>query len=133
MLVPIPSGVVVVVASALLVALLISGSYKIVDNVFKPLTLALLAYIGSDALARPDWTTARWQDRAIDVGAGMVFSNIITYFVSLATAATLNAQGQTDVNSAADAARALEPLADSAATMLFAVGLIGAGALAVPF
>jgi Mn2+/Fe2+ NRAMP family transporter len=62
----------------------------------------------------------------------MLFSNVITYFVILATAATLNARGQTDVNSAADAARALQPLAGSAASLLFAIGLVGCGVLAVP-
>ena len=74
----------------------------------------------------------RLHDRAIDVGAGMLFSNVITYFVILATAATLNANGQTDVNSATDAARALQPLAGNAASLLFAIGLIGCGVLAVP-
>jgi Mn2+/Fe2+ NRAMP family transporter len=62
----------------------------------------------------------------------MIFSNVITYFVILATAATLHASGQTEVNSAADAARALQPLAGNAASLLFGAGLIGAGVLAVP-
>jgi Mn2+/Fe2+ NRAMP family transporter len=61
-----------------------------------------------------------------------VFSNVITYFVILATAATLFATGQTQVNTATDAARALQPLVGPAATVLFAVGLVGAGVLAVP-
>src|SRR5438045_1063571 len=62
----------------------------------------------------------------------MVFCNLVFYFVILASAATLNKTGHTDVQSATDAARALEPLAGSAAKYLFAVGLIGAGSLAVP-
>jgi len=69
---------------------------------------------------------------AADTAIGMLLSNLVMYFVILATAATLHASGKTDVSSAADAARALEPLAGSAAKYLFAVGLIGAGLLAVP-
>jgi NRAMP (natural resistance-associated macrophage protein)-like metal ion transporter len=76
--------------------------------------------------------TRRLHDRTLDVATGMGFSNLITYFVILATAATLHQAGQTDVTSAADAARALEPIAGNAAGLLFAAGLIGAGALAVP-
>ena len=62
----------------------------------------------------------------------MLFSNLVSYFIILAAAATLNAAGQTDVNSAADAARALGPLAGNWATILFALGMIGSGLLAVP-
>lgn len=67
-----------------------------------------------------------------DTVAGMIFCNVVFYFVILAAAATLNATGQTDVQSATEAAQALRPLAGSLATVLFAVGLIGAGLLAVP-
>ena len=69
---------------------------------------------------------------ALDVNTGMVFSNAVMYFIILATAATLNAAGQTDVKSAADAAQALRPLAGDAASILLALGLVGAGFLAVP-
>lgn len=69
---------------------------------------------------------------AWDVNIGMAFANLVFYFIILATAATLHANGKTDVQSAADAAEALRPMAGSAATYLFAVGLIGAGVLAVP-
>jgi Mn2+/Fe2+ NRAMP family transporter len=54
------------------------------------------------------------------------------YFIILATAATLWKAGQTDIQSAADAAVALEPLAGPWAKTLLALGLIGAGFLAVP-
>ena len=67
-----------------------------------------------------------------DVTVGMVFSQLITFFVQLATAATLNQQGRTDIESAGQAAEALRPLAGDAAGLLFAIGIIGAGCLAVP-
>jgi Mn2+/Fe2+ NRAMP family transporter len=66
------------------------------------------------------------------VNAGMAFSNIVMYTVILATAATLHASGQTDIQSATDAAQALRPLAGDLSTLLFAVGLIGGGVLAIP-
>ncbi len=67
-----------------------------------------------------------------DVLVGMLFSNVILYFIILSTGATLHAAGHTDVNSAADAAAALEPLAGHAAKLLFALGVVGVGFLAVP-
>ena len=77
----------------------------------------------SDAeLSRAKWDTI----------TGMFISNVVFYFVILACAATLNASGNTEISSAAQAAEALRPLAGSAATYLFAVGIIGAGVLAVP-
>jgi NRAMP (natural resistance-associated macrophage protein)-like metal ion transporter len=69
---------------------------------------------------------------AWDVHAGMFFSNLIMYFVILSTAATLFRSGQTNIVSAQQAAEALRPLAGSAASLLFAIGIIGAGVLAVP-
>jgi NRAMP (natural resistance-associated macrophage protein)-like metal ion transporter len=69
---------------------------------------------------------------ATDVTVGMVFSNVVMYFLILATAATLHVAGQTQINSAADAAEALRPLAGDASGILLALGLIGAGFLAVP-
>jgi len=67
----------------------------------------------------------------IDVFTGMIFSVLIMFAIIAATAATLGAHGKT-VSSAADAARALEPIAGNSATILFAVGFIGSGVLAVP-
>jgi len=67
-----------------------------------------------------------------DTMAGMVFSEVVAYFIILASGATLFAAGKTDVASATDAAQALRPLAGDAAALLLAVGLIGAGVLAVP-
>jgi Mn2+/Fe2+ NRAMP family transporter len=68
----------------------------------------------------------------LDVIAGMAFSNVAMFAIITATAATLHAHGKTNLNSAADAARALEPLAGQWAGALFAVGFIGSGMLAIP-
>jgi Mn2+/Fe2+ NRAMP family transporter len=62
----------------------------------------------------------------------MAFSEIVAYFIILATAATLFTHGKTDIQSATDAAQALRPVAGDASALLLAVGLIGAGVLAVP-
>jgi len=67
-----------------------------------------------------------------DTVAGMVFSEIVAYFIILATGATLFVAGKTNIASATDAAQALRPLAGDAAAILLAIGLIGAGVLAVP-
>jgi NRAMP (natural resistance-associated macrophage protein)-like metal ion transporter len=68
----------------------------------------------------------------IDVDAGMIFASVVFYFVVLASAVTLHASGKTDIQTATDAAEALRPLSHGAATILFALGLIGSGFLAVP-
>lgn len=68
----------------------------------------------------------------LDTVAGMVFSEVVAYFIILAAGATLFAQGQTTIGSATDLAEALRPVAGDASTILLAVGLIGAGMLAVP-
>ena len=82
--------------------------------------------------AREGATREELRHAALDTNVGMLFCNVVFYFVILASAATLHASGKTDIQSATDAARALEPLAGAAAKYLFAVGLIGAGFLAVP-
>ncbi|HMC88907.1 MAG TPA: Nramp family divalent metal transporter, partial [Gemmataceae bacterium] len=69
---------------------------------------------------------------AWDVSIGMFLSNVVMYFIILATAATLHREGRTNIDSAAEAAEALRPLAGEAATVLMALGLIGTGFLAVP-
>jgi len=66
----------------------------------------------------------------LDAYVGAFFSNLMSVFMIIATAATLNAAGRTEIGSAADAARALEPVAGPAAQALFAVGLLGASLLA---
>jgi NRAMP (natural resistance-associated macrophage protein)-like metal ion transporter len=59
-----------------------------------------------------------------DVFTGMFFSNLVMYFIILTTAATLHAHGQTNIQTAREAAEALRPLAGSAAYLLFKVGLL---------
>ena len=68
----------------------------------------------------------------IDTNVGMAFSNLVMYFIILTTALTLFKAGKHDIQSGADAAQALQPLAGSFAGLLFASGMIGAGILAVP-
>lgn len=77
-------------------------------------------------------TEAEKKYSAWDTIIGMAASQVVMYFVILTTAATLFTAGKTDIASAADAADALRPLAGNGATVLFAVGLIGVGVLAVP-
>jgi NRAMP (natural resistance-associated macrophage protein)-like metal ion transporter len=192
LIVPIPEAFFVLPVTGIILALLILGSYQLIARVFRWLTLALLAYIGSAILAHPDLgevlrhslvptiqlesgfvlglvallgttispylffhqsedeiekeeeqgrrsraqrkgstqqelTFARW-----DVTLGIGFSNLVMYFILLGTASTLHQAGQTQVQSAADAAQALQPIAGDFAGLLFACGLIGAGFLAVP-
>jgi Mn2+/Fe2+ NRAMP family transporter len=67
-----------------------------------------------------------------DIIFGMLFSNVVMYFIILSTAATLFRAGKTNINTAAEAAQALRPLAGNAAGVLFAVGVIAVGFLAVP-
>src|SRR5581483_9459468 len=69
---------------------------------------------------------------ALDVSIGMLFSSLISYFIVLGTAATLFKAGEKQVETAAQAAQALRPVAGDAATWLFAAGVIGVGILAVP-
>jgi NRAMP (natural resistance-associated macrophage protein)-like metal ion transporter len=69
---------------------------------------------------------------ALDTSVGMIFSNLIAYFIILTTAATLHAHGITQVQTAADAANALRPIAGDLTFGLFALGIIGTGLLAIP-
>jgi Mn2+/Fe2+ NRAMP family transporter len=191
-LVPIPIAWLVVPIALIILALQIWGSYTLIRDVFRWLAVALLAYIGSAILAKPDllpvikgtlipsihfnshffsmlvavigttlsaylysWqsnqeveedismgrrrlsdrkgtTNAELSHSARDITVGMLFSNAIMYFIILSTAATLFKVGKTDINSAAEAAQALQPLAGKAAGLLFAIGVIGVGFLAVP-
>lgn len=192
LLLPLPIIALIVPIAVVLLALQIWGSYKMVASIFKWLTLALFAYVGSAFFAHPDlrrmlagtfvphihldagyittlvaivgttispymffWQATQeveedvafgrrylWQRKgttdkelrytAWDVGIGMFFSQLVGYFIILSTAATLFAAGHTNIATAADAARALEPIAGRWSTWLLALGLIGAGFLAVP-
>ena len=68
----------------------------------------------------------------IDIDVGMVFASLVFYFVILASAATLHTSGNTKIETAVEAAQALRPLSSGVASILFALGLIGSGVLAVP-
>lgn len=71
-------------------------------------------------------------DRKIDVDIGTFFSNLVMFFIILTTALTLHAHGLTDIQSSKDAAAALFPLAGKFAGVLFTVGIIGVGLIAIP-
>ena len=82
--------------------------------------------------ARRGATGHELSDARLDVNTGMFFSNLVMYFIILATAVTLHRAGQHDITSSRQAAEALRPLAGDAASLLFGIGLIGAGLLAIP-
>jgi NRAMP (natural resistance-associated macrophage protein)-like metal ion transporter len=68
----------------------------------------------------------------VDTIIGMTFSNLIAFFIILSTAATLHAAGITNIQTSAQAAEALRPLAGEFTFLLFSLGIIGTGMLAVP-
>ncbi|HKT59108.1 MAG TPA: divalent metal cation transporter [Gemmatimonadales bacterium] len=189
---PIPIPLIVIPVAVAILALQIWGSYTLIRNIFRWLSLSLLAYAVAAVLARPEpgavlrgtliptlqfnreslsilvaiiGTTLSaylytWQsneeveeeiargdttveERAVatsgelrrtrrDILWGMAFSNIVMYFIILATGSTLYPAGKRDIATAAEAAEALRPLAGDAAGVLFAIGIIAVGFLAVP-
>jgi len=192
LLIPFPQAVLVGLVTIISLALQIWASYRLITNVFRFLSLALLAYVASMFLAHPDWAAiARavvrpairldrnslsilvamigtalsaylftWQsneeveekkargrvklrDRRgttdthlrrtlLDVVFGMVFSALVMYAIIIASAATLYLSGKHNIESAADAAKALAPLAGHSASLLFTLGIVGVGFLAIP-
>lgn len=192
LLIPVPAVVFIIPITLVLLALQIWGSYRLIAQIFRWLTLALFAYMASVFFAHPDaiallkgsfMPTFNWnhsflftlvailgttispylffwqsnqeveekiskgrvslrqrqgateQELAVagwDVTIGMFLSNLVMYCIILASAATLFKAGKHDVQSATDAAQALRPLVGNAADIVLAVGLIGAGCLAVP-
>jgi NRAMP (natural resistance-associated macrophage protein)-like metal ion transporter len=78
------------------------------------------------------WAGAELRRIRTDTLVGMGFSHLVALFIVIATAATLHANGVTEIRSAADAAQALRPIAGDFAFALFATGIIGTGLLAVP-
>lgn len=73
----------------------------------------------------------QWHSR-FDVVSGMAFSNIVMFAIIVTTAATLGKHGKNNIQSAAEAASALKPIAGRFASALFALGFIGSGMLAIP-
>lgn len=93
---------------------------KAKNNERKPLTSKPAQ--GPDAMKRIN----------VDTGIGMVFSNVVAFFIILTAAVVLHAHGKTDINSSAEAAAALKPIAGRFAFLLFGFGIIGTGLLALP-
>lgn len=181
----------IVPIAILIMAVQLLGSYKLIANTFKWLTLALFSYICTAFFVHIDFrdvathtfiphmkfdkdsismavallgTTISpylffWQasqeveeaeckgskeihkhgassevlnDASFDVNAGMLVSNLVMFFIIMVSAATLHTSGKINIESAAQAAEALRPLAGQFASALFALGLIGTGILAIP-
>jgi NRAMP (natural resistance-associated macrophage protein)-like metal ion transporter len=80
----------------------------------------------------PGQARSHLQRIKVDTYIGMIFSNSIALCIMLTTAVTLHAAGNTNIQSAAQAAEALRPLAGEFAFLLFAAGIVGTGLLAVP-
>lgn len=80
----------------------------------------------------PDVKKVDVRDMKIDTNVGMLFSNIVMFFIIVTTASTLKTNGITHIDTATQAAQALKPLAGNFASLLFAMGIIGTGLLAVP-
>jgi Mn2+/Fe2+ NRAMP family transporter len=83
--------------------------------------------VGDPRAATSELRRIRW-----DTWSGMAYSDLTAYFIILATAVTLHVAGTTDINTAAQAASALRPLAGDFAFILFAVGILGVGLIGVP-
>ncbi|MDT7812833.1 MAG: hypothetical protein QOJ42_2749 [Acidobacteriaceae bacterium] len=77
-------------------------------------------------------TERRLHKTLLDVVLGMFFSALVMYAIIIATAATLFASGKHNIQTAADAAKALVPAAGHAASLLFTLGIVGVGFLAIP-
>jgi Mn2+/Fe2+ NRAMP family transporter len=80
----------------------------------------------------PEGARLQLRRLATDTFTGMAISNLIAFFIILTTAVTLHQAGTTDIETSADAAEALRPIAGQFAFLLFSLGIIGTGFLAVP-
>lgn len=187
-----PATILVLIFGAVLLGSMMYLSYRVLVNIFKVLTISLLAYVVTAVIVHPNWgnvlrnlviphvhfdkswlTTAMgvlgttitpylffWQSSLMveqekdagnlkladrrgateedikaahfDVNAGMILSNAVMFFIIVTTALTLNAHGLTHVATAQQAAVALEPLAGKFAGVLFMLGMVGTGLLAIP-
>jgi Mn2+/Fe2+ NRAMP family transporter len=83
-------------------------------------------------LEDPDEAPGAFAHMRVDTIVGMALSNLVALAIMISTAATLHAAGKTDIATAADAAQALQPLAGKFAFLLFSLGIIGTGLLAIP-
>jgi len=100
------------------------ASEEVEDMKAKPDERPLLE---ESAAAPQELRRIRW-----DTWSGMFYSNLIAYFIILATALTLHVAGITSIETAAQAAAALRPLAGDFAFLLFALGILGVGMIGVP-
>ena len=80
----------------------------------------------------PDITDVDVRHMRLDTNIGMLFSNLVMFFIIVTTASTLRANGITHIDTATQAAQALRPLAGDFAFLLFALGILGTGFLAIP-
>jgi NRAMP (natural resistance-associated macrophage protein)-like metal ion transporter len=88
---------------------------------------------GEKALKKaPRQAPEQFQRIKVDTYVGMAVSNLIAYFIILTTAVTLHVHGKMNIDSAAQAAEALRPIAGVFASLLFSLGVIGTGLLALP-
>ncbi len=83
-------------------------------------------------IEKPQQAERNFRRIKIDTYLGMGFSNLVAFFIMLTTAVTLNVHGVTDIQTSAQAAEALRPIAGDFAFWLFAAGIVGTGLLAVP-
>lgn len=100
------------------------ASQEVEDLEANPLATAL-----KDA---PCQSKANFNRIKIDTFLGMAFSNLVAFFIILTTAVTLHLHGITDIQTSAEAASALRPIAGEFAFWLFSAGIIGTGLLAIP-
>ena len=83
-------------------------------------------------IVAPQQATVNLRRIKIDTYVGMGFSNLVAFSIILTTAVTLNLHGISDIQTSAQAATALRPIAGEFAFMLFSAGIIGTGLLAIP-
>jgi Mn2+/Fe2+ NRAMP family transporter len=86
----------------------------------------------TSARERTNATAAQILDRRVDVAAGTFASNLVMFFIILTASLTLHAQGTTHIETTKEAAEALRPVAGQGAYLLFTIGLVGTGLLAIP-
>jgi len=83
-------------------------------------------------IRRPDAPPLLLAERRVDVGVGTFFSNLVMFFIILTTALTLHRNGITNPQTSRDVAEALRPLAGRFAELLYTLGIVGVGLLAIP-
>jgi NRAMP (natural resistance-associated macrophage protein)-like metal ion transporter len=82
--------------------------------------------------AREGATPREVRVRRVDVALGAFFSNLVMFFIILTTALTLHARGMTGLGTSREIAQALQPIAGRFAALLYTIGIIGTGVLAIP-